>query len=198
MSGIKHHILWASLCGAALLWLGLGLPQLTLKAETMAAAVTTQQEANAQALAELHALQQDAAEAAQLQNQLGINSYQALSATLPRAQLVASLRQYGLEAGLHDFSLTLDPAAQSSMTAHNPIMTTTSMIIKASAPNDHALYQFLSRALAEQPAALQLEKMQLRRETAALTAPRPDLVQAEFTLRWLALSDDALFVREQK
>ncbi len=190
---MTQHRGWMMTLGLALLLLGGVLPMLTQQVDTVQATLATQQRANAKALAESRALENDRAADASLQQQLGDKAYQALFTPPARAALVADLRQIGLESGLHDFSLTLDRASELASTPDD--LTTTRMTIKASAPDDRALYNFTARALAQLPGYLRLDKLSLRRNATAMASP--DLLQAELTLRWLAFDEDALFARQQ-
>jgi hypothetical protein len=157
-----------------------------------------QQALNASLTQEQAALQQDQAAERTLRTQLGEPAYAAWFAPPPRAQLVAHLRQAGLEAGLQEFALTLAPALPATAaTTPAPAaldaaaLIATPLSITASAADDRALYAFMARAVEPFAGTLRLDNFTLHRPAATLSAASPTLIQANLTFRWLALPEAA-------
>lgn len=194
-----RHRGWLTLSMASIAFLMLALPQMTSKRDGALAALTVIQDRNAIALKEARALQEDVAEEASLRRSLGEKTYQALFTPPPRAQLVADLRQIGLETGLQHFGLTMEQATwltpAGKMEAAGNDLTATALHIQARAPDDRSIYNFTMRALDELPGYLKLDKLSLKR--IAGSGDNPVVIIAEIDLRWLALNEDLLFSRQQ-
>lgn len=195
----ERHKVWLIMLGTAALLFGGVWPYLSAQQSATQAELVTLQQQNAKALLEARSLQKDVAEEAALRRDLGEKTFNALFAPPPRAQLVASLRQMGLDAGLHDFSLTMDqatwltPDGKTIDPAEN--LTATALHIKATAPDDRSIYSFAAQALEQLPGYLKLDRLTVTRQPG--TPDQPVIVQGELDLRWLSMNEDLLFARKQ-
>lgn len=195
MTAWRQHWDWALV---VVLGAALGLFGLPLLADMRATAEQGQQEA-AQQAARLHAeyetLAADAAAAEKLRAELGPEAWRKLLAPPPRAQLVAALRQFGVEAGLRDLDLTLGSAALThdpSVVTESVPLTVSAITMKLSATSDQQVFAFVRRALRELPGDMRLEHLLVQRQSGKTP------ITASVALRWLAFAEEPAMARVQQ
>lgn len=198
MSFMLHHRGWLLMLACALLLGGGASPYLAALRAQFATARDQQLAANATALRETRALQQDAQEEAALRRALGEKTFAALTAPPPRAQLVAALRAIGSAAGLNAFALTIDQAswvnAASPNAAPGETLSATALHIKANAGDDRAIYDFTARALEQLPGYIKLDRLTISR--AAGSGQQKPVIEAAIDMRWLSFEDNIAFARQ--
>ncbi|MEJ0063347.1 MAG: hypothetical protein WDO70_09140 [Alphaproteobacteria bacterium] len=149
---------------------------------------------------EYRALQNDRAEGLKLRADMGEAAWRNLVAPPPRAQIVAALRQIGIEAGLNDFELKLGSAASVQALPAAPEswpLTSSALTVKATAATDRQIFAFAEKASRQAPGYIRLEKFAVRRDADHLPddAPNPSLIAAEMEFKWLAFAEDRLMAR---
>lgn len=134
----------------------------------------------------------DAAAAEKLRAELGADAWRKLRAPPARVQLVATLRQFGVEAGLRDLDLTLGSATPTREPSGGmetwPLMAS-AITMKLSAMSDQQVFAFVQRAVRELPGDIRLERLLVQRQGGQTP------VTASVALRWLVFAEEPVFAR---
>lgn len=194
MNKWRPHWDWALVVvlGAALGLIGVPMIDAMREAAEQKQQVSAQQAARVQS--EYAALASDAAAAEKLRVELGPEAWKKLLAPPPRAQLVAALRQFGVEGGLHDLDLTLGSATltvEPAVGAEPWPLTVSAIAMKLSAASDQQIFAFVRRAMKELPGDIRLEHLMLQRQSGK------NPVTASVALRWLAFAEEPAMARVQ-
>ena len=200
MMQARRHAGWIIML--VLCWLaGLATrPYTAARLTTARQELVAQQQQTARLQTDYRALAADLALEEKLPAALRASACTQLRAPPPRAQLIAALRQLGLEAGLLDFDLTLGVAAAAQAPDIDQFarpLTASIMTIKAQASSDRPIIAFTQRAVRELPGYIRLEKIALRRRENGAAAASV-IIEADIALRWLAFADEPEIARAQR